>query len=233
MEKLRPVRKDKISNQVFDQLLLQIIEGAWAPKTKIPSENELSSVLHVSRVSIRSALEKLEALGLIETRHGEGSFVRKLSADSYMNSLLPMIALDKVDLLDVMEYRKIIECGIMALVVENALPADIETMNSIITAMEKTQDDQTAFAVEDMRFHVELARIAGNSILIKVQEILGSILRSSMIDIVPVVGTDNGIYFHKKILEAIEAKDKQKAESLMKSHLDVNINSLKEWIKKE
>ena len=230
MKSLSPVRKDNISSQVFDQLLLQIIEGVWLPTTQMPSENELSAILNVSRVSVRSALEKLEALGLIEKRHGEGSFVRKLSAESHMNSLLPMIALDNVDLLDVMEYRKILECGMMALVVENVRSEDLDILSSIIIEMERTQDDAEMFAVEDMKFHSELARMSGNSIINKVQGILKVILKTSMINIVPVVGTEKGIYYHRLILKAVTERDSERARVIMAEHLDVNIHRLKELI---
>ncbi len=230
MKSLSPVRKDNISNQVFDQLLLQIIEGGWPPTTQMPSENELATILNVSRVSVRSALEKLEALGLIEKRHGEGSFVRKLSAESHMNSLLPMIALDNVDLLDVMEYRKILECGMMALVVENATSEDLQILESIIIEMERTKDDSQMFAVEDIRFHSEIARMSGNSIINKVQGILKVILKASMINIIPVVGTESGIYYHRLILKAIAERDSKKACARMAEHLDVNIHGLKKLI---
>jgi GntR family transcriptional regulator, transcriptional repressor for pyruvate dehydrogenase complex len=233
MNSLKPIKKSSISLQVFEQLLNLISTGAWPPNTAIASEKELSSRLGVSRVSIRSALEKLKVLDLIETKQGEGSFVKGFSSDVYMNSLIPMIVLDKINLLDINQFRKIVECGTVSLVIDNATTNDIKELQKIINRMEESQTDLEAFAIEDTRFHRELAKISGNSVLFKIQNILKDILIKSMQEITNLLGTEKGIYYHKKILEAIIKKDKEKCEEIMSRHLDVNINKIKELIDKD
>ena len=65
---IEPVKRSSIREQVFKQLERQIISGSWLPGTKIPSEHELASMMGVSRVTVREALQKLNTLGLLEAR---------------------------------------------------------------------------------------------------------------------------------------------------------------------
>ena len=227
MQQLEPVRRKSVSEEVFNKLLNQIIQGTWPPTSKLPSENELGKTLHVSRISIRAALDRLNALGVVETRHGEGSFVRGYSTDLYMNSLLHKIVLDQIDLLQVMEYRKIIECGTITLVVDHATDEDLAKLASIVEEMERTQSDVDLFALKDFKFHAELARISKNKVISKVMDILQLILQESVVDIVPFVGTEMGIYYHKQILDALRRRDKELARKLMDEHITTNITSLK------
>ena len=71
---ITPIQKVNVVEEIFDQLQSMLIEGTWKPGDKIPSENELSETFGVSRMTIRQALQKMKALGLIETRSGSGSF---------------------------------------------------------------------------------------------------------------------------------------------------------------
>ena len=88
---IRPIERTNVGEQVFDQLKQLLIEGTWTPGQRLPSENELANMLHVSRVTVRQALQKLSALDLIETRLGEGSFVKKIDVGSNMNALIPVM----------------------------------------------------------------------------------------------------------------------------------------------
>jgi len=228
LQQLKPVRRKSVSEEVFSKLLNQIIQGTWPPKSKLPSENELGKMLNVSRISIRAALDRLNALGVVETRQGEGSFVRGYSIDLYMNSLLQKIVLDQVDLLQVMEYRKIIECGTIPLVIEHATDEDLSKLANIVEEMENSQSDVNLFAIKDFEFHADLARISRNKVIVKVMEILQLILQESVIDIVPFVGTEAGIYYHKQILDALRKRDSELASKLMDEHINTNILRLKD-----
>ena len=103
------VKKSRIKEQIFDQLRDQIVRGAWKPGSKIPSENVLTRQLGVSRVALREALQSLASLGLLGSRQGGGTFVREYSAEIHFNPLFPMIALDRTDVLNVLEYRRILD----------------------------------------------------------------------------------------------------------------------------
>ena len=72
---LKSVRRTGIKQQVFEQLRNDIVRGTWPPGNRLPSENELGVKFGCSRISVREALHMLASLGLVEMRHGDGTFV--------------------------------------------------------------------------------------------------------------------------------------------------------------
>ena len=222
------VQRAGVKNQVFEQLRDQIMERAWLPGAKIPSENALAVALGVSRVSIREALHMLTSLGLLETRHGGGTYVREYSGEILFNPLLPMLALDTPDILHVLEYRKIVEKGIVSLVVKRAGNVEIiEELERTLLAMKGHRNDSHAFAQADLSFHLALAKATGNPVVVKVNAVITDILKVSMYGVVDLLGTKDGLNYHRRILDAIKAQDGPLAESLMEEHVERTIRRLK------
>ena len=224
---LTRVQRAGKKNQVFEQLRDRIMERTWLPGAKIPSENALAVALGVSRVSIREALYMLTSLGLLETRHGGGTFVREYSGEILFNPLLPMLTLDTPEILHVLEYRKIVEKGIMSLVVKRAGNAEIEELEDVFRSMEGHRNDSHAFAQADLSFHLALAKATGNPVVVKVNAVITDILKVSMYGIVDLLGTKDGLNYHRRILDAIKAQDGPLAESLMEEHVERTIRRLK------
>ena len=83
---LKPIKKESVRVQVFWQLRDQILRRTWPPGSKLPSEKELCQTMGVSRVSIREGIQHLVSLGILETRHGEGTFVREWSREQSTGS---------------------------------------------------------------------------------------------------------------------------------------------------
>ncbi|MBN1440431.1 MAG: FadR family transcriptional regulator [Anaerolineales bacterium] len=224
---LARVKRARVKDQVFRQLRDQIVGGAWPPGSKIPSENALTRRLGVSRVSLREALHMLASLGLVESRQGGGTFVKRYSGDILFNPLFPMIVLDKTDLLEVLEYRRIVEKGTAALAAEKAGEKEIAELESAYRTMTKTKGRLREFARADLDFHFALARATGNPIIVKVNDIIKSVLSVSMDRIVSTLGVSDGLAYHKRIVEAVKAHDAPLAESLMEEHVTRTIRRLK------
>lgn len=217
---MRRLKRDSISEQVFQQLKEKIIKGDWEPGSKIPSENQLCEILGVSRVSIREAIHKLVALGILEVRHGEGTFVRDSLAESYFNEMLPFFLLDRPDIIKILEYRKIVEVGTIGIALQKATQDDIKRLEEIYHDMEKNKDDLEKFAQLDLKFHMALAYMADNPILNKVNYIINDILEETMKKIVEKLGSTDGLYYHNRIIEAIKMRHVTEAQQLMAEHLE-------------
>ena len=104
---IEPIKKSNVSEEVFEQMKTLISTGEWKAGEKIQSENDLAKTFGVSRVSIRAALGRLNALGLVVSKQGEGTFVGEATIETCMNSLLPMLIIDHTQLMDVYEFRRI------------------------------------------------------------------------------------------------------------------------------
>ena len=225
---LKPITKKSVRDQVFWQLRDQILRRIWPPGSKLPSEHELSRTMGVSRVSIREGIQHLVSLGILETRHGEGTFVRELgSGQVHFNALLPLLVLDDIDILQVLEYRRIVEKGAAALAAERATDQDLVEMEAVYEQMVQVRDNVAEFARADLEFHLVLAKATGNPVIIKVNNVLRSILEISMENIVSTLGMEDGLHYHRLIIDAILARDAQAAEGIMQEHVDRTIVRLK------
>lgn len=221
---MKSIKKtEKLTSQVFEQLKDQIITGKWKPGYKIPSEHKLTEMLNVSRITIREALQALVALDLLEKKRGRGTFVKNSFTESYISSLLPLIQFDRSQAVYMHEYRKIVEIGSIELVVERASQEDIQRLKNILEEMKKYRENNLEkFAFEDLNFHLALSQITKNPIIIRANFVIKDFFRNHMIKIVEAMGTEPGLYYHEKIINAIENRDKKEARQLMKKHLENN-----------
>jgi len=221
-----PIDKRSISRQVYDQILDNILNGIWPPGTKLPSENELGQMLGVSRVSIREALKKLNAMGIAQTRQGEGSFVLMLTPGMFMNSLLPMLVLNRKSMMDILEYRRIVEPENAALAAINADEKDIAAMLATLTEMERIGKPEIAFSIADMKFHLDIAKATKNSLLFSVSNIIRDVLVSYYRKINEIMGIGRALKYHPLIFEAIRDKDPEGARRWMQEHIATTIDDV-------
>lgn len=215
-----PLKRTSASEQIFQQLKEKILSGELFPGSKLPSENELCRLYQVSRTTVRQALANLSALDLIETRFGEGSFVKTADSGAVMNPLLTHTFLSEKSILEVVEFRQLMEPSTAKLACEKASEEDLITLRKLYEQMVQNQKDLHAFAKLDCEFHTEVARISRNPYVIKVFEIIADILLHAFSDIVSKRGNEAGLKFHKQILSAFEANDPDRAAAVMQAHMD-------------
>lgn len=216
---LETIKRSNVGDMVFEQIMKAISSHEWTPGMKIPSENELSETLGVSRITIRGALQRLTALDLIETRRGEGSYVKELNGTQNFNALLPSILLGSNDLFHMLDFRGVFECGSAALAATNAEPEDIEYLETALEGM-KNSDLTTAERQQfDAEFHVSLGNATKNPILIKIYDIVRYDFHTSIGETAKPLGFEHAIHYHTLILEAIKVKDKDAAFRAMQEHI--------------
>jgi GntR family transcriptional repressor for pyruvate dehydrogenase complex len=214
-----------ISEQVFKQLKDMLIHGVWKQGEKLPSENELAEQFNVSRITVRQAIQKLGVLGLIETRLGEGSFVKTIEPSDSMNALIPSLYLreqSNSSMYEIQEFREIVEIESTRLAAEKATQEDIEELKVIYQCMEKCKDNLKQFAKEDFNFHFKIGLITKNNLLVKTYTILWEVLQTSMTGIIEKVGNKAGLYYHLELIKAFERNDADKASEVMREHLRKN-----------
>jgi GntR family transcriptional repressor for pyruvate dehydrogenase complex len=233
--KLQKIKTESLRSQVYAQLKKQLLEGRWKAGEKLPSESELCASLGVSRVTVRAAIQQLEILGLVETRHGEGNFVREFSSASAMDAFHPLIQIaGNQDIITVLEYRKIIEKGTIGLIAPKITPADIEDLEKYyqMTVSLADGNDPEKSAEADHLFHRQLAQITNNPMIIKVYEIINVILSEAMIEIVYLLGTEMALRYHRQLIDALKTGDKNLCESIMEAHIDETIRKIRKTASK-
>ena len=230
MAVLKNIKTGSLRSQVYMQLKNQLMAGVWKPGEKLPSENDLCISLGVSRVTVRAAIQQLEILGLVETRHGGGNFVKAYSAVSAMDTFHPLIHIsENQDIITVLEYRKIIEKGTIGLVAPKITAKDIEKLEANYTLMVSLSETNLSQkqADADHQFHYQLAQIADNPIITKVYELINVILSSAMVDIVKLLGTEMGLRYHRMLIDALRNGDKALCEAMMDAHIEETIQKIR------
>ena len=214
-------KRISVSEHVFQDIKGKIIENQWQAGFKLPSEKALCDSFGVSRVSVRNALLRLSALGLIETFIGDGSYVKKIDSGTNINNLIPTLYFEK-DIMRILEFRKELESGACALAAEKATKNDLTALRRLLKRMQTLQIDRLALAEADQEFHYIIAQITRNSLFIKTYEVFAEVYEKHMKHIVGAMGGDLGLYYHSKIVESIANGDAENARKFMYEHISKN-----------
>ena len=231
---LKKIKKQNISDIVFEQLQEQIINGTWAPGAKIPSETALSEELGVSRITVRNAFQRLISLGLIEAKQGGGTFVKDYTDADALGYIQPLLAYAKPDIHYFLEFRAVMEPEMAAVAAEKATPEQIADIRTFAEQYENADlSDTEALLAADMAFHFSIAEATMNPIIIKIYEMLRDIYSANLKQVIDELGRDIGVKYHTKIYEGIESHDPVAARRAMRRHLQETLHLFQAQSKKE
>jgi GntR family transcriptional repressor for pyruvate dehydrogenase complex len=210
------VRRNKVYEEVAKQIERLIVKKL-KPGDKLPSERELADMLQVSRSSIRDAIRSLELVGLVEPRQGAGTIVRESATEPFANALERKQKLVP----ELLDFRKMLEPPLAARAATHASTEEMSEMEEILERQEEKQDRGEVTIVEDAEFHYSVALASGNSVVLKVIDILMDLLRDTRERSLQLRGRpQKSLAGHKKILMAIKRRDAEAAKSAMRRHIE-------------
>lgn len=134
---VKPIKTKKIYEEIVEQIKELFAQGDLKPGDKLLSEREFAERLQVSRASVREALSALEAMGLIEIKPGEGTFIRQMGVSSIIEPLALLLLMEKDQVFELFELRKILEVEAAGLAALRATSEDVERMFEVIKKMEE------------------------------------------------------------------------------------------------
>lgn len=217
-------KEGNLSDTIYHDLVEAIGNGAFAMGDRLPPENVLKERYGVSRNTIRLVLNRLCALGIVETRRGDGSFVRKVGANVALNMVAPTLLFEKHDLAHLLELRKAVEVYAVRLAAERATDADIAKMRANLKQMQRSMGDMGKFERADMEMHLNVARATGNEMFSSILEIVHQVLKKEMASLFVRQGHDIDSYFyHNAIFECITKQKPDEAAYMMEKHLSLVI----------
>jgi len=219
---VEPVRKTRLSQQIVVQLCALIREGRIRYGDRLPPERELADQLHVSRASLREALRTLELAGLVQSRQGGGTYVRNgpdLGAISPLALLLQATG-DSVG--DVWEVRLIVEPEVAARAALRAETSDLDRLSSMLDAQEANLHDEDRTLQIDRGFHDALARAARNVVLVRVVELIGTLLESGRGHFMTSIERRrDALKHHREVFDAVKLGQPGTSRDAMRRHLEV------------
>jgi GntR family transcriptional repressor for pyruvate dehydrogenase complex len=228
METLKPVTRQTLGQQVATQLAAMVTSGKWRQGERLPSEMELSKILHVGRSTLREALKSLAFVGLVEMRHGEGTFVaaeNKLLLDRILAKGL--IRTEKT-VADVCEARIVLETELAALSAERITKPEIAGLQSLIDQMGyKLEAVDTSFEDLDLEFHLRIAACSKNPILQQLMHPLRDLVFEWIVKSQQFPGLRlNAHQQHQAILQALTLGKPDKARKAMREHLQTFLRAV-------
>ncbi len=217
-----PVSKLKLYEIVADKIETEILRDPAQVGQKLPSEQELAAGFSVSRTVIREAVKVLEERHLVTVRNGEGVYIEKPENDALAEVLRRIILMDNIDAEKVYELRVILEPAACGMAARNCAghPEAFSHLEELYHETVKYRYDQEKRVQNDLEFHVEIARLSGNPVLLcfvnAVRQMIAMLMKTA---VSTTDGNDLGVMYHEKILEVLKSGDAEEGHKAMLSHL--------------
>jgi GntR family transcriptional repressor for pyruvate dehydrogenase complex len=218
---ISPIKKTRVAEEVADRIRVLMLDGSFPAGQPLPSERHLAERFGVSRGSIRDALRTLETIGLLETRHGQGTFPHELSVDRLVAPLASVMAY-RSDLQDeLLDVRRMFEPAVARAAALRATDEDLADLDRILeTQRQKLKLSQSAI-VEDTAFHAVLARATRNRVVMSIMATLNDLLVESRTESLNQQGRPaRSIDGHEAVVAALRQRDADGASRAMYNHID-------------
>jgi GntR family transcriptional repressor for pyruvate dehydrogenase complex len=222
------IKPQRISDAIARQLETMILEGVLKPGEKLPPERELAHQFSVSRPSLREALQKLENVGYLESRHGGGTFVRNVVASTLTEPLVDLLARHPQAAMDFIELRSTLEGMSAYYAAERGTAEDRAMLARRFAAMEEAHNTpELAGKEEDERdadFHIAIAEASHNVILLHVMRSLLGMIRKDVVFNRAQLYSESGardslLEQHRAVFQAIMARDPDGARDAAQTHM--------------
>ncbi len=224
-------RSRNLTQSVVDNIADSIGDGTLSIASKLPTEAQLMKHYSVSRTVIREALSRLQAAGLVETRHGIGTFVLAPAAFSPQR-MVPNILVTIQDILAMLDLRMCIETEAAAIAALNHTDEDLAGMRASIEAFDQQVLAGESAVPADLEFHLHIAKATKNRYFEDVYRFMGrGTIPRTRVNTAQFVTTEEPYLVitnreHRAILDAISRRDPEAAREAMRAHLLTSRNRL-------
>jgi GntR family transcriptional regulator, transcriptional repressor for pyruvate dehydrogenase complex len=227
-EKSKKINRESVTQQIYNDLKERIIDGEFLSSEKLPSENMLSEEYGVSRLSVRAALQKLNTLGLVDIRVGEGSFVQEINFGNFMSEISDLIAQDSMTKY-LFEFRENIEKTCTNFAIARATEEEIQKLKEIAedlltVAKEKDYDNYVEL---DYQFHYQLCKMSQNKLYDMVYSSIKDLFKMS---IRKNIAESANLYkldlvecakYHNRFAEAMQKRDSENIFELLDKMVEI------------
>ena len=222
-----PIGHESLADAVVAQIEDLIASGVLKQGRKLPSERELAEMLRVSRPKLREALHTLETRGLVNTQHGEGTFVAALTGSAMLPALLALYERHEPAFFDYLEYRREQEGFAARLAARRATSADQERISEILAENERAwrENDSVASREADFALHAAIVDASQNATLIHMMASIYELTRQGVFynrDFLKSIDGTGKLLMkqHSELGEAIIEGDEDRAEKAAYDHID-------------
>ncbi|POX40744.1 GntR family transcriptional regulator [Streptomyces sp. Ru73] len=214
-----------MARDIQERIKRLIIDRRLPSGAPLPTEPELMELLGVSRNSVREALKALQAMGIVEIRHGFGTYVGPMSMAPMIEGLTFRTVAGHYrgedSLLQLLELREAVETGLIARLAGRVPAADLAELDAIVARMRTEAAAGGVRAETDRAFHATLHRGLDNLLLSEVLEAFWDAFHRVRTDLVPAhADPDTTVRQHEEIVAAVREGDGPRAERAVRDHFD-------------
>lgn len=189
-----------------------IVDRGLVAGSLLPTESELMEQLKVSRHPLREAMKALEAVGIVDIRHGHGTYVGSVPLEALEAGLSFRGALsvrgDYADIRNLLEVREVLEAGLVGRVLGAYEQLDFAALDAAVTAMEREAEQGRHTPAQDWAFHETLYRPLGNELVLDLLQVFWKVFNALDDDLPRAADTATlTARRHRQILEALRARD--------------------------
>ncbi|MDR1643762.1 MAG: GntR family transcriptional regulator [Clostridiales bacterium] len=217
---LKSVSHKSKSQLVLDNLKDALINGKLRPGDKLPALSEMAAQMDVGLSSIREAVKMLEALDILESRQGDGTFVSSNLRDGAFNALSLQLLLMPWSTNALVEFRSLFETAFTHLAAQNALPEDFESLEEIVSSQEALARTSTLGEKEEWSFHSRVLECTHNPYIIRTGKAMLELFLSTIPLSAEIVTKYSIAKDHRKLFEFMKAKDIAGMDKVLKKSFD-------------
>jgi len=219
------IGNQKVYSQVIEEIKKKIRDGELKKGDKLPSEREMAETLSVSRTSVREAIRALEVIGIVESKHGAGNYIRTSFEDSLFEPLSVMFMLQESSPKEMFELRETLELQCAKLAAKNIDDEEINFLTVILDRMYISKSEEENLRL-DIQFHYMIAKASRNVLLINVLQVISQLMdefieKSRAKILTQQKSRDVLLSIHENLLRALKEKDEGKVYQAMKQHFEV------------
>ena len=218
---IQPIKKTRVAEEVADRIRMLILDGTFPQGQPLPSERVLTAQFGVSRGSIRDAFRMLETIGLLETRHGRGTFPHELTVDRLVAPLASMMTYQQDLQGELLDVRRMFEPALARAAATRMTDEDFADLQRILDAQRRKLKTGQSAIVEDTAFHAALARPTRNRVVMSLMATLNDLLVESRTLSLKQKGRPaKSIEGHEAVVAALRLRDAEGAARAMSDHID-------------
>lgn len=220
-------RDGAVANEAIKTIKTMIVRGEIRPGQRLPAERELAVRLGVSRPSLREAIRALIALKILESRHGDGTFVSSLEPHILSEPIDFLLQVNRSALVALFEARRALEAGATALAAERATDLELAELEKFAKLGTAKLDDPEAFIEHDIEFHARICAAARSPILASLLSSVSTLSHASRERTArSPVTRRRALSDHLAMVKVLKAREPAAAHTAMVEHLQHVLDGL-------
>lgn len=219
---LKSIGQKSIVEQIINSLTESIIRGEYKSGTKLPSEFELMEEMQVSRNSLREAMKILSAMGIVEIRRGDGTYICSQANPTLFDKVIYSMIYDVSSSEELLELRQVLDEATVQMAAGKITSEEIAKLQKNINDMQEAcnRSDVAAMQQCDMEFHKNLIDSCKNVFFVRIMKGVYTIFENSISENLKMEQLDSkAAEYHQRILDCVTNKKYESIHQVVKDSL--------------